>query len=66
MKIKVKDLEGIALDWAVAKCEGWTNTRCGSECNCLQHRDPSGAARALPQFSSNWSKAGQIIDIRNR
>lgn len=62
MKIKTSELVGDALDWAVAQCEGWTNTRCGAGCDCLQHRNPEGRASILPQYSTHWALGGTIID----
>lgn len=50
--VKVSDLSGPALDWAVAKCEWvpWT-----FEC-----ADASDFAHA--RYSSDWSLAGPIIE----
>lgn len=56
------ELSGENLDWAVAKAEGWTITRCGMPCNCLQYRNPAGLCDRLPLYSSDWSKGGPIIE----
>lgn len=50
MKIKTSELQGTALDWAVAKCEGYT-------------RDID--IRPLPKrfnYSDCWTKTGPIIE----
>lgn len=60
--VKTADLSGVALNWAVAKSEGWTTKRCGCECNCLQHRNPFGRPNVVPKFSTDWSLAGPIIE----
>ena len=62
MKIKTSDLIGPALDWAVAKCERWTNTRCGKTCDCLQHRNPQGECDLIPIYSTDWFQGGPIIE----
>ena len=69
MKTKTQDLTGPALDWAVAKCEGYTNVRF--------HREPplAGAWIMDPPrkaygpvllsdcaFSTDWSQGGPIIE----
>ena len=69
MKIKTQDLTGPALDWAVAKCEGYTNLRF--------HQEPplAGAWIMDPPrkaygpvllsdcaFSTDWSQGGPIIE----
>ncbi len=71
MKMKVSELEGAALDWAVAKCEGYTNLR----------PNPHAFNRALimtpPRkehspdylcnlnYSSEWALGGPIIESAN-
>jgi hypothetical protein len=46
MKIKTQDLEGAALDWAVAKCEGY-------EDDCISDEW---------KYSTNWAQGGPIIE----
>lgn len=60
--MRTSELVGDALDWAVANCEGWTNTFCDGACHCLQHRNPEGVCKTLPHFSTNWSLGGTIIE----
>jgi Protein of unknown function (DUF2591) len=51
MKVKTSDLQGAALDWAVAKCEGkevkaWAVHRRLGRCD----------------YSTNWAQGGPIIE----
>ena len=46
--MKTNKLTGIALDWAVAKCEGFP-VRDGFDDNC-------------PEYSTNWAQGGPIIE----
>lgn len=63
MKIKTSELQGPALDWAVAKCEGW---------DAPIYKNPG---RAVPLYvatndtglftyspSTNWTQGGPIIE----
>jgi len=52
--MKVSELVGPALDWAVAKCEG--NTFAGD----YPHLLASGFRP--PSYSTNWSQGGPIIE----
>ncbi len=50
--MKTSDLEGLALDWAVAKCEGF-----------VQDGDPAWERGYEPfAFSADWSHGGPIIE----
>ena len=56
MKIKTNELSGIALNWAVAKCEGMSR---------LDERvTPEGVRWAGDFFqpSKHWSEGGPIIE----
>ncbi len=57
MKVKTEELTGPALDWAVALAsdydEGWLHR---------QLRNPDPATRAIPEFSTDWSEGGPLID----
>jgi hypothetical protein len=58
MKIKTSALTGVALDWAVAKCEGvWVEYVDDEITQCLLQK-PSG--RYAP--STDWAQAGPIIE----
>ena len=58
MKVQVDNLSGAALDWAVARCEGYvpfTDT-----ISWLIERD--GQYMKLPQYSTDWAQGGPIIE----
>lgn len=60
MLMKIAELTGAALDWAVAKCEGWLE----------EADDPNDGAEFLDtvhsyghcHYSTEWIKAGPIIE----
>ena len=58
MKIKTQELTGAALDWAVAKCEGFEPFTDGISWII----DIEGAYQPLPKYSSDWSQGGPIIE----
>ena len=66
MKIKIKDLTGAALDWAVAKCEGY-ECEFGDEVSgpwlvpqegYLHDEKPLASFRP----STDWAQSGPIIE----
>ena len=57
MKIKTADLTGPALDWAVAKAEGYDPGWL-----VRQLSNPNPETRAIPGFSADWSVGGPIIE----
>ena len=60
MKIKTSELQGAALDWAVAKCLGWEN---GFPENLLGVRVKGfGRERIKWNPSEDWEQGGQIIE----
>lgn len=58
-KLKVSDLEGAYLDYAVAKCEGRSYTFSISTGGDYNGNTTHGHIR---NYSSNWSLAGPIIE----
>lgn len=56
MKIKTADLIGLALDWAVAKCE-WGN-KFSNSTDLVQVARRQG-------YSTNWGQGGPIIERGN-
>jgi len=65
--VKVSDLSGPALDWVVAKCEGWSTHKVIRRRVWVERLGFEGAARivkALPalSYSSDWSLAGPVIE----
>ncbi len=67
MKIKVSELEGITLDWAVAKCEGGKDVWFDSvatfwiEINGKDRALRTGWAQSFTP-SSDWAQGGPIIE----
>ena len=55
MKVKTSELSGAALDWAVAKCEGFVDFDYGGRC----FYDDEGMAF---EPSCVWAQGGQIIE----
>lgn len=58
MKIKTSQLTGIALDWAVATCEGFTPFADGISWII----DKAGTYLQLPKYSADWAHGGPIIE----
>lgn len=54
MKIQVSNLSGSALDWAVAKCEGWTVS--------VAEFRKSQLSSSKFAYSTVWAKGGPIIE----
>ena len=52
MKIKTSELQGAALDWAVAKCEGIEFT----------YEDHPRHEMVNMHYSTDWSQGGPIIE----
>jgi hypothetical protein len=57
MKIKTSELSGAALDWAVAKCEGWTGSPRSMVIFKHQNQTRQGYC-----YSLDWAQAGPIIE----
>ena len=56
MKIKTADLIGPALDWAVAKCEGFEyDTESGL---LYKHKEP----HFFKRYSTEWEQGGPLIE----
>jgi hypothetical protein len=66
MKLKTSDLEGVALDWAVAKCEGggaaYVNTHSRGEVLMLSDDIHPWSRGDTWGPSYNWSQGGPIIE----
>lgn len=61
MKIKTSELSGAALDWAVAKCEGFI-----MDCNSwLYEATLEEVATGSFKPSTDWSQGGPIIEREN-
>ena len=63
--MKVNELTGAALDWAVAKCEGW-EWRCPwmLEKNgfVVWQRYEAAWGSPTPNYSTDWAQGGPIIE----
>lgn len=59
--MKVYELEGAALDWAVAKCEGYADEIDQDEC-WLNHKGRPNTNLTDYCPSSNWELSGPIIE----
>ena len=66
--MKTSELIGPALDWAVAKAQGWTDypndsIECGSKWHCDPEKTPFGRVMWKDHFtpSTDWSQGGPII-----
>ena len=59
MKIKTNKLSGLALDWAVAKCENpeWSDE--DAICNVTMFDDYDGT---ICNYSTDWAQGGPIIE----
>ena len=68
MKIKTCELEGAALDWAVAKCEGYTNLRPNPHAfnrafiMTPPRKEHSPDYLYNLNYGSSWELAGPIIE----
>ena len=61
MKLKTSELSGAALDWAVAKCEGYTDW-CGDTEKLLPPRKEYGWVDLCDlRYSTDWAQGGPII-----
>jgi hypothetical protein len=60
--MKTSELTGAALDWAVAKCEGYTDY-CGATDKMLPPRKEYGWVQLFDlNYSTNWAQGGPIIE----
>jgi len=67
--MKTSELIGSALDWAVAKAQGWTDypsdsIECGSKWHCDPENTPFGRVMGKDHFkpSTDWAQGGPIIE----
>lgn len=56
--MKTSELNGIALDWAVAKCEGLSPFT--DDISWIVDRD--GTYMQIPKYSTDWAYGGPIIE----
>jgi hypothetical protein len=61
--MKVNELQGAALDWAVAKCEGFESWEVPVCClRVYQHKDGRYFQGNSWQPSTDWAQGGPIIE----
>ena len=60
MRRKTSELEGCALDWAVALAENY-----GEGWLYRQMENPNPDTRCIPRFSTHWAEGGEIIEREN-
>lgn len=61
MKVRTSELTGPALDWAVAKCEGYTNLH-QSDYGLMMDSVRYAVELCNIAFSTDWSQGGPIIE----
>ena len=59
MKVKVSELTGAALDWAVAKCEGDYSITIDTDIDGTKRVNYGGM---YPEYSNDWAQGGPIIE----
>lgn len=57
MKTKTSELLGPALNWAVARADGYDE-----EWLARQLKNPNPYTRCIPEFSTDWDEGGLIIE----
>ena len=61
--MKTSELTGAALDWAVAKCEGYEIVRMrGNEITFLDRTDDGALNERQIGYSTDWAQGGAIIE----
>ena len=61
--MKTSELTGAALDWAVAKCEGYEIVRMrGNEITFLDRTDDGALNERQIGYSTDWAQGGPIIE----
>jgi hypothetical protein len=61
--MNVSELEGVALDWAVAKCEGFDIVAVKGDCATFIDPADDGALNEMRiNFSTDWAQGGPIIE----
>ncbi len=62
MLVKTSELTGAQLDWAVAKCEGFTDYDPVTEKIMPPRKEYGWVAMYELNYSTDWSQGGPIID----
>ncbi len=61
IKVKTSELIGAALDWAVAKCEGYQAVFTNGAIRPV-FRKSEAVEDTWPNYSTDWAKGGPIIE----
>jgi hypothetical protein len=61
MKVKTSELTGAALDWAVAKCEGYQAVFTDGTIRPV-FRKAQAVEATWPEYSTDWAQGGPIIE----
>jgi hypothetical protein len=61
IKVKTSELTGVALDWAVAKCEGYQAVFTNGSIRPV-FRKSEAVEDTWPNYSTDWAKGGPIIE----
>jgi hypothetical protein len=64
MKVKTSELTGAALDWAVAKCEGYQAVFTDGTIRPV-FRKAQAVEATWPEYSTDWAQGGPIIGREN-
>lgn len=62
MKVKTSELQGPALDWAVAKCEGYTDYCPETEKMLPPRKEYGWVSLCEYHYSSDWAQGGPIVE----
>jgi hypothetical protein len=61
MRIKTSELSGAALDWAVAKCEGYQAVFTNGTIRPV-FRKAQAVEATWPEYSTDWAQGGPVIE----
>lgn len=62
MKMQTSELQGAALDWVVAKCEGWQPVYTNGSLYPVFQKRRAVEWRFRREYSTEWSEGGPIIE----
>ena len=62
MRVKTNELTGAALDWAVAKCEGYTDYDHATETMLPPRKEYGRVNMDEYSYSTDWARGGPIIE----
>ena len=62
MRVKTNELTGAALDWAVAKCEGFTDYDHATETMQAPRKEYGRVNMDEYSYSTDWAQGGPIIE----